>query len=1443
MFLFQSFPRYKTNKLFLLTLCFFALTSMALLVISCKPEKTVSPEENSDNKGTLSGQISELYTNSGVAEITVTTEPGGYNSSSNQEGKFAISGVPAGTYTLRYQHTEYADTTVSDVKVFANAEINVQSISLRPLYRIFSGRILGKDSIHLTKVALKIGTHSTVTDSLGNFFLKAPRTNSPLVLSHKFYKDTTLSPPSLEPSVATFDLATLYMLFQKDGYVMGKVSNDSGVGLPTITVLSSSGHQTTTNDNGLFSLPVIPGTHSISFLNDSYKTDSVTKVIVTSNDTVTLNPISLLRVKTGIGGTLADRKTGAPLADVLVTEPISGATTRTLSNGVFFFADLMPATYTLSFSHPLYIDTTINDLKLGANETKTDLSVELKPKLASLAGVITDTAGNTISGVTVQPDSGTSVITTANGAYQLNQLPPGKRKITVRHDSYKSITGDTITLKPGENKTGKNFKLFLFTSGIKGFVYDTKNSSQFLNGALVKPTVGSIQTTTLSDGAFQLDELTPGNHILNVSHTDYFDTTLAPITLLADQKVTNVLVGLRYKWASMQFVLHDSTKQATVEGVNCYLNDSLYPQTSNTMGVVKFSKLITNRNNSPTEYKLKCAANSNYEETAIYTYQLTPNDNLGPITIQLQSTFGTLSGVITDTAGNTISGVTVQPDSGTSVITTANGAYQLNQLPPGKRKITVRHDSYKSINGDTITIKPGEKVTGKNFKLLLYTAGIKGFVYDTKNSSQFLTGALVKPIIGSIQTTTLGDGAFQLDGLTPGNHILNISHMDYFDTTLAPITLLADQKITNVLVGLRYKWASMQFTLRDSITQAPVANVNCRLNDDPSQSVLSNTSGRVLFNKLPTVKSGPTEYLLQCSGHAEYQATPYSTYNLNPGDSLTNITIKLKPYLGTFGGILLDTNTSEPIEGSSITIASSGRSTQSLANGRFKIDNLRPGKWKFSIYNPLYGSKIDSIDLKPSDNPSDTLHEYKLKKLRSGISGIIKDSRNNALVSGVIVVDTNTNKQFVSQTDGSYSLTPLSPGPHTLRFQHPNYFDTTLSTITLEADQPQNVNMVLRYKFADLNLVVIDSVKGTGINNASCTMDGTTPLPTGDNGRLKFVDISPGTHTIICSHTNYQTMLPKVYQVKAGDNIGPDTIKLVIKFGSISGNIQEIISTKNRILPNAKISIPSTEQFTLTDAQGKYRLENIYPGFVRFQIGTDIHVTKYDSILILPGEPIFEKNYSIKRKTVPVIVKGAVFEAQKDLLRLGIRITDDSLLTDTLLAFSDLRDNNTIYTARFDTPLGGINRKIHISVLHWEWNVFTGYYSYNFTQPLSDSLVVTVPTFSWTNGLPSLELFPGESNPADTTVAVNSTINIRAKAIDSISNMQPPHSNPINPPHLKWDYYWTRDSDGLVSYTFPFTGPNASIPAPSKAGVFTYTIRVFDSDGTGAEKKFNVTAY
>ena len=154
-----------------------------------------------------------------------------------------------------------------------------------------------------------------------------------------------------------------------------------------------------------------------------------------------------------ISGQVTDGS-GNPISGVYVSDNV-GHHIFTPGNGNYVLNPLLPGTYTVtpaksgySFSPPS-LSVTVPPNATGQNFTATQLTY-------SIAGKVTDSSGNPLSGVNVSDNVGHNITTASNGNYVLNPLLPGTYTVTPAKSGYAfSPLTRTVTVPP--DATGQDF--------------------------------------------------------------------------------------------------------------------------------------------------------------------------------------------------------------------------------------------------------------------------------------------------------------------------------------------------------------------------------------------------------------------------------------------------------------------------------------------------------------------------------------------------------------------------------------------------------------------------------------------------------------------------------------------------------------------------------------------------------------------------------------------------------------------------------------------------------------------------------------------------------------------------------------------------------------------------------------------------------------------------
>lgn len=167
-------------------------------------------------------------------------------------------------------------------------------------------------------------------------------------------------------------------------------------------------------------------------------------------------------------------------------------------------------------------------------------------EMVSITGRIIDvTNGEPIPGVLVViPGTGVRAETNELGEFSVSGIAVGLYRLQLSHPDYNPAVGDFTVMRAGGFQTAMQPVVRVgdeLITGIMGELSD-RNTGNALAGASVRVNGGQAGTLTDGRGRFLLDELSPGQHLIEFRQFGY-STRLDTLTVVAG-RVTNVTASL-----------------------------------------------------------------------------------------------------------------------------------------------------------------------------------------------------------------------------------------------------------------------------------------------------------------------------------------------------------------------------------------------------------------------------------------------------------------------------------------------------------------------------------------------------------------------------------------------------------------------------------------------------------------------------------------------------------------------------------------------------------------------------------------------------------------------------------------------------------------------------------------------------------------------------------
>ncbi|MCX5922732.1 MAG: carboxypeptidase regulatory-like domain-containing protein [Candidatus Dependentiae bacterium] len=440
-----------------------------------------------------------------------------------------------------------------------------------------------------------------------------------------------------------------------------------------------------------------------------------------------------------IAGTVTDSVTGLPISGALV-EAFRGNqvrySTTTIGDGTYSLSGIEPSVYTLIISAPGYQTQSVGVNPRNGQVTIVDIA--LVPNGGTISGTVTNAITTLpIAGATIEVFQDNTLIgqatTNGSGGYSVPNLAPGNYVVLATAAGFEShVEGANVQVSA---ITVVDFALATTPGSIAGTITDSVSTNPIV-GAVVQVFDGTILVNfadTDGSGNYTFADLAPGSYTVVASAADYQSKAVGAIVVAS--ATTTVDIALNSNPGSITGLVTNAANGAGIAGsvVEVFQNHTF------------IASALTDENGN---YSITGLAAGDYIVVAGATNFGTAStgatvtaNNSTVVDFVLSGVFGSISGTVTDaTTTDPIAGVTIGifdgPEFLVSVITDANGNYQVDDLTPGDYTVIATASNYQ-IQTKTATVN-SNTTTVVNFALASNPGSLSGTVTDaTTNNCKF----------------------------------------------------------------------------------------------------------------------------------------------------------------------------------------------------------------------------------------------------------------------------------------------------------------------------------------------------------------------------------------------------------------------------------------------------------------------------------------------------------------------------------------------------------------------------------------------------------------------------------------------------------------------------------------------------------------------------------
>jgi hypothetical protein len=527
-------------------------TDSVVVTAGNSPAATFNLNATSGISGAVTDAASGLPIPGAAVDYEGATGSGATSTDAN--GKYTLSGVPPGIYTVTVSATGYAMQTSSPVTVVTGAITTSTSFALIATTGTISGTALDTQTPGEPVATATVsysgpnGTGSTTSINVltGVYSLPEVPAGTYTITSTAAGYTTQMSSGIVVTAGAIITDVDFQMPATSgiSGTVLDTQHPALGVAAAVVSYAGQNGSGSTTSINpstGGFTLAGVPaGTYTVTAVAAGYTTQTISAVTVSVGATAS---VTLTMPATGVlSGTLVDTQTSA--------QPVVGATVQyagtsgngsiTTSAGDYTFNGVPPGTYTLSVIAPGYAAPLPQTATVTADVATPSVGFAM-PANSAITGTVSDTekpvqpaGGASVSYIGAGSTTGGGTIATnTNGTYTLSGVPPGTYSVSVADNGFISPSAQAVTVPINGTATAK----FTVTanSELTGTVTDSQMPAQLLTGVSVQYTgtggaTGSGSAKTAATGNYTFMGVPPGTYLITA--------TLVGFTSPAGQSVT-----------------------------------------------------------------------------------------------------------------------------------------------------------------------------------------------------------------------------------------------------------------------------------------------------------------------------------------------------------------------------------------------------------------------------------------------------------------------------------------------------------------------------------------------------------------------------------------------------------------------------------------------------------------------------------------------------------------------------------------------------------------------------------------------------------------------------------------------------------------------------------------------------------------------------------------
>lgn len=1209
--------------------------------------------------GSISGVIKNIYSGLPVDGVSVALLPAGaFQTVSDTNGEFGITGIPPGSYTIQLSRTDF-QTQLIPVTIAEG-----QSITLNPLFVPLPAAIHGTivSSIDSSPI---VNVRVAIEDPLGVFIAEAfTDNNGQYTIANLPAGKLRISAGAEGYRLVSFVITLLpaedrvidVVLVPNPSSVTGQVTSTNGqpISGAAINLLNEQRglqFETLTDANGQFSLDLlVPGILYLVRVTAVGFAGANAFVRVAPGATETIN-LELTALPGSLSGTVREEGTNLLLANVAISiQELNGVLLDTFSTdnlGQFSIDSLAAGTYTLLLNSTTYSNREISvTISMGMN---TSIEVFLTRLSGSLRGSVTDEGGRPLIDalITILLNNKPIIrdFTDESGSYFIANLTTDIYVVVAESAGFAAKQLGAL-IQPLQ-ATQLDFVLQADNGSVFGTVMDLLGNP--LQGAVVRAALSvigleTVITQSVSDttGAFIISGLTPGEYILTAALQRF--QNVVTIVVVQPGQQTQTAFQLIPNPGRITGRVTSSTGEVIAASVSIIITNSTETIVS-TIFTELSGSYVTN-DLAPGFYLLTFQANG-FQTNQLTVEVITDSSVNGDLILF------PLPGSV---QGRVLDNVTLAPIEGAFVkvstqhgltvnasLTDNTGLYKLSGLQPGNYSILATADDYDFlVVGATVV---ADTITETNFALSQLTGNIEGILDPP--IPDVLVRLSLNNNLSLTSTLTDNTGTFRFIELRAGNYILAASANNYSSSPVG--VMVAINQTAQTVIQLNPNPGSISGIITAD-TGEPISNAAVLIFDQTETLRGNGQTSQWGSYFIGTLPSGLLSIIISAAGFADQSGA----VRLSPGEQQTGINYSLLSLAGGISGQISDADTGELLISASIEIRSADASGIIIAIattsqfGNFIVDDLRPSS--YTVIVSADGYATNSVGAIVQNNMI-TGASLQLTRLKGSIEGRIRSSNNIPLINnGTSIKLFTANGTLVNtlfaNNDGLFFIEGILPDTYQLSVTSPG-FTTNSQTINVIANMSNLITITLSPEVVALSGTVHNAVTKEPLEGVLIGINGRTAIPietvyTDRSGGFIINFLPLGRFTIFASLIGFSTNAVAINAISTVTQNIP--IELSPNPGTVVGFVTNL--QDGSLIAGAEIKLFNRSQLQLatilTDNTGSYEYNQLFFGNYFLFASANGFATSQSGFQIEPGTT---SKLSFALQPLPGTVTGTIKHA------------------------------------------------------------------------------------------------------------------------------------------------------------------------------------------------------